>query len=141
MEWTDLIIALAVLFGIVMICRELNCWYLKINKRIDLMNQMIENQEKMIRLLKGEKIADEKKEKAEITDIDGWIKGGSGKEEDSEEKDEFTVGSVVSSMVEKDGVQIGDVLNVTKVGKDHVVCSLEGKNVGKFKFDEVFLVK
>lgn len=141
MEWTDLIIALAVLFGIVMICRELNCWYLKINKRIDLMNQMIENQEKIIRLLKGEKVADEKKETPEITDIDGWINGGSGNEEDSEEKDEFTVGSVVSSMVEKNGVQIGDVLNVTKVGKDHVVCSLEGKNVGKFKFDEVFLVK
>ena len=54
-DFGTIIIFLIILFVIVLICRELNCWYLKINARISLMEQMLENQKEMIRLLKGEK--------------------------------------------------------------------------------------
>ena len=81
------------------------------------------------------------KENHEIKNVDAWLKGGSGREEDGEDEEKFEVGAEVSSMVEKNGVEIGDVLKITKVGKDFVMCSNEGKPVGKFKFDEVFLVK
>jgi len=76
----------------------------------------------------------------EITDIDGWINGGDGKTE-SEDEDKFTIGAEVSAMVDKNGVHMGDVLKITKVGKGYVLCSLDGKSVGKFKTDEVFLIK
>ena len=37
------------------LCRELNCWYLKINDRKKQMDQMIENQKEIIELLKKER--------------------------------------------------------------------------------------
>lgn len=46
-----IIIVLAVMVGIFILCRELFCWYWKVNK-------MVQNQDEIIRLLK--KIADEK---------------------------------------------------------------------------------
>ena len=39
------------------LCRELNCWYLKINDRKKQMDQMIENQKEIIELLKKERTA------------------------------------------------------------------------------------
>ena len=41
------------LIGIFYLCRELNCWYLKINDRKKRMDQMIENQKEIITLLKN----------------------------------------------------------------------------------------
>jgi len=89
-----------------------------------------------VRALRKEFVKEKKSN--EIEDVDAWLEGGSGRKgEGTDEK--FFVGAEVSSVVDKNGVHMGDVLKVTKVAKDYVVCSLEGKNVGKFSFDEVFL--
>lgn len=40
------------LIAVFYLCRELNCWYLKINDRKKQMDQMIENQKEIITLLK-----------------------------------------------------------------------------------------
>lgn len=45
---------IVILLGIFYLCRELNCWYLKINDRKKQMDQMIENQKEIIKLLKRE---------------------------------------------------------------------------------------
>ena len=145
-DFGSIIIFLIVLFVIVLICRELNCWYLKINARISLMEQMLENQKEMIRLLKGEKGEPAKPEpmkQEEITNLDEWIQGKEARTDGTrvEDDEHFSVGAEVSSTVDKNGVQMGDVMKVTKVGKDYVMCSLNGKNVGKFSNDEVFLIK
>ena len=76
----------------------------------------------------------------EIKDIDSWLEGGSGREGEGDE-DKFFVGAAVSSTVDKNGVHMGDVLKVSKVAKDYVVCSLDGKSVGKFNKDEVFPIQ
>lgn len=39
MDFISLIIFLLVLFLIFLICRELNCWYWKINRRIELLEE------------------------------------------------------------------------------------------------------
>ncbi len=39
MDFISLIIFLIVLFLIFLICRELNCWYWKINRRIELLEE------------------------------------------------------------------------------------------------------
>lgn len=49
-----IILVVLVSIGIFFFCRELNCWYWKINARMDLMEKMCENQEKIIKLLKGD---------------------------------------------------------------------------------------
>lgn len=46
-----------ILIGVFYLCRELNCWYLKINDRKKQMDQMIENQKEIIELLKKERTA------------------------------------------------------------------------------------
>lgn len=47
-----ILIAIAITFGILLVCRELNCWYLKINERRDLLKTIIDNQETIIWQLK-----------------------------------------------------------------------------------------
>ena len=44
---------IVVLICVFYLCRELNCWYLKINERKKQMDQMIENQQEIIKLLKA----------------------------------------------------------------------------------------
>lgn len=39
MDLATLIIFLLVLLGIFLLCRELNCWYWKINRRIELLEE------------------------------------------------------------------------------------------------------
>lgn len=51
MEVVTIIIIILICVGLFFLCRQLNCWYLKINERIDLMNQMLDNQEEIINLL------------------------------------------------------------------------------------------
>ena len=46
------ILAIVVLILIFFLCRELNCWYFKINDRKNQMDKIIENQEEIIELLK-----------------------------------------------------------------------------------------
>jgi len=92
-----------------------------------------------VRELKKEFVKEKKSH--EIKDIDSWLEGGSGREGERTDDDKIFVGSEVSSTVDKNGVHMGDVLKVTKVAKDHVVCSLDGKNVGKFSLDEIFIFK
>lgn len=46
------ILVIVVLIVIFYLCRELNCWYFKINDRKKQMDQMIENQQEIINLLK-----------------------------------------------------------------------------------------
>jgi hypothetical protein len=76
----------------------------------------------------------------EITNLDEWLKGGeTNAKNDDEEK--FTVGAEVSAMVDKNGVHMGDVMRVVKIGKGFVICAVDGKSVGKFSTNEVFLVK
>ena len=145
-EFGSVILLVIIIFVIILICRELNCWYLKINARISLMEQMLENQKEMIRLLKGEKGEPAKPEpmkQEEISNLDEWIQGKEARTDGTrvEDDEHFIVDAEVSSMVDKNGVQMGDIMKVTKVGKDHVICSLNGKNVGKFSTDEVFLIK
>lgn len=43
---------IVVLILIFYLCRELNCWYFKINDRKNQMDKIIENQEEIIELLK-----------------------------------------------------------------------------------------
>ena len=52
MEIGIIILMALVAIGLFFLCRQLNCWYLKINERIEIMYKMIKNQEKMINLLK-----------------------------------------------------------------------------------------
>lgn len=51
MEIGIIILMAVVAIGLFFLCRQLNCWYLKINERIEIMYKMIKNQEKMINLL------------------------------------------------------------------------------------------
>lgn len=51
MEIGIIILMALVAIGLFFLCRQLNCWYLKINERIEIMYKMIKNQEKMINLL------------------------------------------------------------------------------------------
>ena len=46
-----ILIVLAVAFCILLLCRELNCWYLKINERRDLLRMIVDNQRTIIRQL------------------------------------------------------------------------------------------
>ena len=46
------ILAIVALILIFFLCRELNCWYFKINDRKNQMDKIIENQEEIIELLK-----------------------------------------------------------------------------------------
>ena len=51
---SDEIWLIVALIAVFYLCRELNCWYLKINDRKKQMDQMIENQKEIIKLLKRE---------------------------------------------------------------------------------------
>ncbi len=52
---SDELWVIVILIVVFYLCRELNCWYLKINDRKKQMDQMIENQKEIIELLKKER--------------------------------------------------------------------------------------
>jgi len=49
------VIVVVIAIVIFLVCRELNCWYFKINAHISLMEKVIKNQEEIIALLKKDK--------------------------------------------------------------------------------------
>lgn len=51
MEIMSLIIILVVLFCIFLVCRELNCWYWKINRRIEQLEEQNNNLKTIIEKL------------------------------------------------------------------------------------------
>lgn len=62
MEPLGFIAIIIIAFVIFLICREFNCWYLKINARKELLEKLAENQKEIIRLLKkqtGEEVLEE----------------------------------------------------------------------------------
>ena len=52
---SDELWVIVILIVVFYLCRELNCWYLKINDRKKQMDQMIENQKEIIELHKKER--------------------------------------------------------------------------------------
>ena len=52
---SDELWVIVILIVVFYLCRELNCWYLKINDRKKQMDQMIEDQKEIIELLKKER--------------------------------------------------------------------------------------
>lgn len=58
-------ICLVIFIVIFLLCRELVCWYWKINSRITTMEQMVKNQEVIISLLKKQ-IPEEKQPTTEV---------------------------------------------------------------------------
>lgn len=61
-----ILIAVAIAFCILLLCRELNCWYLKINERRDLLRMIVDNQRTIIRQLQMLN-ADEEEQKKPTT--------------------------------------------------------------------------
>lgn len=75
----------------------------------------------------------------EISNLDEWLEGGEAKTKNYDEN--ITIGAEVSATVDKNGVHAGDVMKVVKTGKGFVICAVDGKPVGKFSTNEVFLIK
>lgn len=48
-----LIVFLLILLGVFLLCRELNCWYWKINRRIELLEEQNNNLKTIIEKLEG----------------------------------------------------------------------------------------
>ena len=69
MDVAAIIITIVIAAVVLLICRELNCWYLKINARKELLEQLVENQKEIICLLKGEKEGEEVTASAEEVDL------------------------------------------------------------------------
>lgn len=69
MEAFLIIIAILICIGLFFLCRQLNCWYWKINERIDLMNQMLDNQEDIIKLLQGKNLEEDKEPTTEVNEV------------------------------------------------------------------------
>jgi len=137
METGYIFLVIAIAIGIFFLCRELNCWYLKINARMDLMENMLKNQKEIIRLLK--------KQNGEV-----WIDpavNSSGEEKTYKPKKKkegntadcyFSIGDKVKTSVDKYGVDAGAILRVSKIIDDEMVmCTYEMKEIGKYAFYEL----
>ena len=108
---------------VILICRELNCWYLKINARKDLLEEMVKNQKEIISLLNGNKVDSATKEaKAPAEKPKGTT---------------FSVGQKVKTKVEKNNLPIGSIVRIDRIEGSTCVCSQEMAEVGKFSFSEV----
>lgn len=131
-EYTFIAIIVLVAIIIFIICREFNCWYFKINARVNLMQQIIINQEKMIKLLKDSSTETTKQKKS----------ANINKEEisDSEDHQEIKVGDAVFTIVPKYGLEAGAQLLVTGISKDGIYsCAVGNREIGGFKEDEIEL--
>lgn len=119
MDVAAIIITIVVAVLVLLICRELNCWYLKINARKELLEQLVENQKEIIRLLKGEKEVEEVAASTVKVDL----------------KPE--VGKKVKTLVEKGDLPIGTIIRIDRIEGDNLFCSHEMKEVGPYTADEV----
>ena len=108
---------------IFLICRELNCWYLKINARKDLLEEMVKNQKEIIRLLNGNKVEPTATEAETSTE--------------NSESATFSVGQKVKTKVEKNNLPIGSIVRIDRIEGTSCVCSQEMAEVGKFSLSEV----
>ena len=50
-----IILTIGILIVAILVCRELSCWYFKINDHLKLMEKISENQQTIIQILKSEK--------------------------------------------------------------------------------------
>ena len=108
---------------IFLICRELNCWYLKINARKELLEEMVKDQKEIIRLLNGGKVEPEAKDEEVITR--------------ESPKAPISVGQKVKTKVEKNNLPIGSIVRIDRIEGNSYVCSQEMAEVGKFSLSEV----
>jgi len=117
MDVAAIIIIIVIAVVVFLICRELNCWYLKINARKDLLEQLVENQKEIIRLLKGEK------EEVTSSTVEVNLKP--------------EVGKKVKTLVEKGELPIGAIIRIDRIEGENLFCSYEMKEVGPYTVDEV----
>ncbi len=113
----SIIIIIVIAVVVFLICRELNCWYLKINARKNLLEQVVENQKEIIRLLKGGE-----KDETVIEEEAGF-------------KPE--VGKKVKTLVEKGNLPVGSIIRIDRIEGDKLFCSCEMKEVGPYTVNEV----
>ena len=125
MEIWSIIIIILVAVGIFFICRELNCWYLKINARKELEENMVKNQKEIIRLLRklnGEPEVMEEKAEPEKKDI---------------AKSSLYIGQKVKTKVEKNGLPHGSIVRIDKIDGQMLNCSQEMREIGSYSIDEI----
>lgn len=122
MDVAAIIITIVIAAVVLLICRELNCWYLKINARKELLEQLVENQKEIIRLLKGEKEGEEVTASVEEVDL----------------KPE--VGKKVKTLVGKGDLPIGTIIRIDRIEGDNLFCSYEMKEVGPYTAEEVTVI-
>lgn len=117
MDVAAIIVIIVIAVVVFLICRELNCWYLKINARKNLLEQLVENQKEIIRLLKGEK------EEVATTKAEPELK--------------LEVGMKVKTLVEKGNLPIGSIIRIDRIEGDKLFCSCEMKEVEPYMVNEV----
>ncbi len=117
MDVSAIIITIVIAVVILLICRELNCWYLKINARKELLEQLVENQKEIIRLLNVE----EKEVAVSTAGVDLKTK----------------VGKKAKTLVEKSDLPIGTIIRIDRIEGDNLFCSYEMKEVGPYTADEI----
>lgn len=117
MDVAAIIITIVIAVVVLLICRELNCWYLKINARKELLEQLVENQKEIIRLLSR----GEKEETTPKVEVDPKLE----------------VGKKVKTLVEKGDLPIGTVIHIDRIEGDNLFCSCEMREVGPYTVNEV----
>ena len=128
MEPIAYILIIAVAIGIFFLCRELNCWYLKINARKELLESMVENQKQIIKLLKKQ-LGEEVEEEAGDKTVGQLLQENT--------KTDFYVGQKVKTKVEKYGLPVGALVRIDRIEGQNLVCSQEMREIGTFTVDEV----
>lgn len=128
MEPLGIILIIAVAVGIFFLCRELNCWYLKINARKELLELMVENQKQIIKLLKKQ-LGEEVEEEAGDKTVGQLIQ--------ENKKTEYSVGQKVKTKVEKYGLPIGALVRIDRIEGNNLICSQEMREIGAYVVDEV----
>ena len=124
MDQVALVIGVIIVAVVIfLICRELNCWYLKINARKDLLEEMVKNQKEIIRLLGGNKV----EPAAKVAEAPA----------EKPKEVTFSVGQKVKTKVEKNNLPVGSIVRIDRIEGTTCVCSQEMAEVGKFSFSEV----
>lgn len=122
MEPLGFIAIIIIAVVIFLICRELNCWYLKINARKELLEKLAENQKEIIRLLKkqtGEEVLEESPKVV------------------AKAQPNFTVGQKVKTLVDKNNLPVGVIVRIDRIDGNDFICSQEMAEVGKYSRNEV----
>lgn len=129
MEPFAIILIIAVAIGIFFLCRELNCWYLKINARKELLETMVDNQKQIIKLLKkqiGEETVEEEPGDKTLS-----------QRIQENKQSELSIGRKVKTKVEKYGLPIGCLVRIDRIEGENLICSQEMREVGIYLREEV----